>query len=187
MLPHHSETTHSTPAVASSVTTRPAMPVDVSAISNLHARVFGPGRFVRSAYRVREGTENVSRFCGVACDGERVIAAIRMTEILIGGMSGAVMLGPLAVDPEFANQGHGRRLIAEAMAAAKAAGLTLVILVGNESYYCRLGFVRVPAGQITFPGPVDAARILAHELATGALAATRGLISADPAASRHKT
>jgi hypothetical protein len=34
---------------------RKALPEDVSEISRLHARVFGPGRFSRSDYRVREG------------------------------------------------------------------------------------------------------------------------------------
>jgi predicted N-acetyltransferase YhbS len=160
------------------VTTRAAAPSDLAAVADLHARIFGPGRFVRSAHRVREGTDPISRFCRVACLGGRVIAAIRMTEIAIGGAGGAVMLGPLAVDPAFANRGHGRRLIAEAMAAAKAAGLTLVILVGDEPYYGRLGFVRVPPGQITFPGPVDPGRILAHELLPGALATSTGLITA---------
>ncbi len=172
-------------ASAPSIVTRAALLSDLSAVSDLHARVFGPGRFVRTAYRVREGTHTVSRFCRIACQGHRMIAAIRMTEILIAGREGAVMLGPVAVDPAFANQGHGRRLIAEAMAAAKAEGLGLVLLVGNESYYGRLGFVRVTPGQIKFPGPVDPARILAHELIQGALASAQGMISPDLARSAH--
>ena len=107
--------------------------------------------------------------------GEPLIAAVRFTPITIGGVGGALLLGPLAVDPDFAGQGFGRRLIGEAMEAAKAAGVKLVVLVGDEPYYGRFGFRPVPLGQITLPGPVDPQRLLAAELEPGALAAFRGL------------
>ena len=64
------------------------------------------------------------------------------------------------------------------MDAARADGLALVLLVGDEPYYARLGFVRVPAGQITLPGPVNPQRLLAAELRPGALADYRGLVTA---------
>ena len=48
------------------------------------------------------------------------------------------------------------------------------MLVGDEPYYGRFGFHPVPPGQITLPGPVDARRLLAAELAPGALAGYRG-------------
>ncbi|MDX2156991.1 MAG: N-acetyltransferase [Hyphomicrobiaceae bacterium] len=168
-------------AEPSEITTRAAMAADVPAISRLSARVFGPGRFVRTAYRVREGTPSVSPFCRIAETGGRIIAAIRMTAITIGGKHGALLLGPLAVDPDFANLGHGRRLIAESMEAARAAGIRLVLLVGDLPYYGRLGFVAVPNGQISLPGPVDTARLLACELVPGALADFAGLAAAPPA------
>jgi len=148
------------------------------AISGLSARVFGPGRFVRTAYRVREGTPDVSAFCRVAVLGDRLVAAIRMTEIAIGGRGGALLLGPLAVDPDFANQGHGRRLIAESIAAAREHGRELVLLVGDMPYYGRLGFSPVPKGQIQMPGPVDLARLLALELQTAAIERFRGGVAA---------
>ena len=52
---------------------RPVMPADLPRVSQLHAKVFGPGRFTRAAYRVREGTAPISRFCRVACLKERLI------------------------------------------------------------------------------------------------------------------
>ena len=51
------------------------------------------------------------------------------------------------------------------------------MLVGDEPYYGRFGFKPVPRGAITFPGPVDSARILAAELEDGALAGFHGLIA----------
>jgi predicted N-acetyltransferase YhbS len=53
------------------------------------------------------------------------------------------------------------------------------LLVGDEPYYARLGFRRVPRGQITLPGPVDPERLLVVELASGALANYSGPVGAD--------
>ena len=165
------------------IVTRRVTAADAAAVGLLHARVFGPGRFVRTAYRVREGAPFASPYCRAAVAGDAIVAALRMTPVAVGGAAGALLLGPLAVDPDMANQGHGRRLIAESLAAARAGGVRIVLLVGNMSYYGRLGFVPVPAGQIVLPGPADPARILAHELLPGALAGFCGLVRFEEAMS----
>lgn len=164
--------------MSTAITFRPLAESDAAAVGALHARVFGPGRFARTAYRVREGTGAVSPFCRGAFLGGRLIAALRMTEVTIGRRGGALLLGPLAVDPDFANKGFGRRLIAETAEAARPAGVRLIVLVGDEPYYGKLGFKRVPPGQIRLPGPVDPARLLALELAPGALDETSGMVAA---------
>lgn len=143
---------------------RPMTAADLPAVEALHDVAFGPGALTRTAYRVREGQPPFTPFCRVLHRADVLVAAIRYTEILIGGQRGALMLGPLAVAPAFANQGHGRRLIAESLAAAEQAGVALVLLVGDPPYYARFGFVPVPAGQITMPGPVDPGRLLAKVL-----------------------
>ena len=165
----------------SSIITRAAGPHDLAAIKALQAHVFGPGRFTRSAYRVREGKGSqgtVSRFCRVADRNGRLIAAVRITEVCIGGTGGAALLGPVAVDPDFRGQGYGRKLVAEALDVMKTDGVAMVVLVGDEPYYGRFGFKPVAAKSIEFPGPVNPARILAAELVPGSLANYRGLISA---------
>jgi len=159
---------------------RKALPEDLAEISRLHARVFGPGRFARSAYRVREGKGHLSRYCLVAHLGNALIASLRVTEITIGGRDGAALLGPVAVDPEHRGLGLGTKLMQEALAAARQGGTALVVLVGDEPYYGRFGFKPVPTGQITFPGPVNPARVLACELGDNALSGYRGLIVAVP-------
>ncbi len=53
-----------------------------------------------------------------------------------------------------------------------------MLLVGDMPYYGRFGFAPVPPGQITLPGPVDPARLLALELEAGALAAAIGQMRA---------
>ncbi len=164
---------------------RKALPGDVSEISRLHARVFGPGRFARSAYRVREGKGHLSRFCLVAALGNELVASLRMTEITIGGRAGAALLGPVAVEPEHRGLGLGTKLMTEALAAARAGDTALVVLVGDAPYYGRFGFKAVAPGQIVFPGPVNPARILACELKDKAADAYRGIIAAIPSNGQH--
>lgn len=171
--------------MSSPLVIRKAVPKDVPEISRLHARVFGPGRFARSAYRVREGKGHLSRYCLVAHLGGQLIASLRMTEITIGGRPGAALLGPVAVDPDHRNIGLGTKLMNEAIEAARVGGTSLVVLVGDDPYYGRFGFKVVPAGQIVFPGPVNPARLLVRELKDGALAEFRGLIAAIPSNGLH--
>lgn len=163
------------------ITIRRAASGDIAEISKLHARVFGPGRFVRSAYRVREGKGHLSRFCLVAHAGARLVASLRITEVAIGGTSGAALLGPIAVERDFRGRGVGTRLMREAIDAAAETAIALVILVGDEPYYGRFGFKAAPPRQIAFPGPVNPARILVCELENGCLPRFRGVIAAEPA------
>lgn len=151
---------------------------DMPAIRDLHARAFGPGRFARTAYRIREGTGDFTPFCRVCVIGDRLVAAVRFTPIRIGGKDAALLLGPLAVDPAFANQGYGRRLVVKALEDARTQGIALVVLVGDEPYYGKLGFKRIPFGRITLPGPADPSRLLAAELVPDALASYAGLVTA---------
>jgi len=150
---------------------------DDAAIERLHARVFGPGRFARTAFRLREAAGHKSRFAFVARVGSLLVGSVRVTAITIGGEA-ALMLGPLAVDPAFERRGIGRALIAKAAEAAKAAEYPAMLLVGDNAYYGPLGFSPVPMGQITLPGPVDPARLLALVLKDGALKTLRGAVMA---------
>lgn len=154
----------------------PEVPADGPALSTLAARAFGPGRFARAAYRIREGVPPVAELCLTGRLNGRLMAGIRFTPIAIGGRSGALLLGPLVVDPEHAGKGYGKALVREGLSGAKAAGYELVILVGDLPYYGRFGFQGVPAGQILLPGPVDPDRLLACELGTTALASWTGLV-----------
>ena len=163
----------------SQVIMRPVEAGDLAAISDLHARAFGPGRYTRTAYRIREGTGAFSPYCRVCLIDGRLVAAVRFTEISIGGKGAALLLGPLAVDPAFANQGYGRSLVANALEDARDARIALVVLVGDEPYYGRLGFRRIPVGKITLPGPVNPSRLLAAELVPDALATYAGVIAAE--------
>jgi predicted N-acetyltransferase YhbS len=120
----------------------------------------------------------VASLCLCAALNGKLLGGIRFTAIRIGAQRNAAFLGPLVVDPAEKGKGIGRALVQEGLTLAKAEGLGLVLLVGDMPYYERFGFQPVPFGQITLPGPVDPARLLALELIPGSLADAVGQVKA---------
>ena len=151
----------------------PERPGDAAAIDKLHERAFGPGRFARTAFRLREGVPARLDLSFVARIGSMVVGSNRLTEIKIGGHP-ALLLGPLTVEPAFRSRGIGMALMQASLDAALQDGDRLVILVGDEPYYGRIGFRRVPVGRVTLPGPVDPHRLLVRELVEGAFEGVSG-------------
>lgn len=136
------------------------VPDDDPWIEALHEVSFGPGRFARAAYRVRERIAVDPSLSFIAEVGGQRAASVRMTPIAIDGRKG-YMLGPLMTDPEFRKQGAGRALVRHVCDLAQARdGVEFVLLVGDFAYYGPLGFVPTRPMSIRFPGPVDPARIL---------------------------
>ena len=152
---------------------RPMAASDMVEIDDLHDLAFGPGRFARTAARLREGVLPDADLSLVADFGGRVGGSVILTPIRIGATP-ALLLGPLAVHPDFGRRGVGRTLVRSSLAAAGAAGHGLVLLVGDEPYYGPLGFRRVDPGRVSLPGPVDTRRVLMAELAPGAFDAATG-------------
>jgi predicted N-acetyltransferase YhbS len=151
---------------------------DEPALSKLSAEAFGPGRFTRTAYRVREGVAPVPKLSLTGWLDGRLIGGVRFTAIRIGDAEGGALLGPLVVDPRVKGKGYGKALVGEGLVRAKGEGFGLVLLVGDVPYYGRFGFAPVVAGKITLPGPVDPARLLAVELSPDALAGVAGQVKA---------
>jgi predicted N-acetyltransferase YhbS len=150
-------------------------PAHDAEIEHINAEAFGPGRFARAAYKIREGGSHERALSFVAVYGGAVIASVRLTRIA-AGEGRALLLGPLAVRPDYKNLGIGRKLVRIAVEAAGKAGWGAVVLVGDEPYYGPLGFLRIPRGQVSMPRPVDLDRVLAIELKPGAVAGLKGMI-----------
>ncbi len=151
---------------------------DAHAIERLHERTFGPGRFVLSAYRLREHVDHLLDLSFTAWIGTLLVGSVRQLPICIGDTP-ALMLGPLTVEPPFRSRGVGRPLLDRSLSDAKAKGHRLVILVGDAPYYGRVGFKAVPKGRAIMPGPVDYSRLLVAELVEGAFADVSGEIRPD--------
>jgi len=151
----------------------PEEPAHDPEIELINAEAFGPGRYARAAYKIREGGPHARALSFVALHEGKVVGSVRMTPIAAGSGRG-LLLGPLAVRPDYKNIGIGRQLVRLALDAARKDGCGVVVLVGDAPYYGPLGFAKIPRGQITMPRPVDPERLLAAELREGALAALSG-------------
>ena len=161
-----------------SLTILPETEGDAQAIERLHERTFGPGRFVLSAYRLREDIGHLLDLSFTARIGTLLVGSVRQLPICIGSTK-ALLLGPLTIEPPFRGRGVGRALLERALAGAKAKGHRLVLLVGDEDYYSRVGFRKIEKGRATMPGPVDYSRLLVAELVDGAFKDVSGAIRPD--------
>ena len=161
-----------------SLTILPETADDALAIERLHDRTFGPGRYAKTAYRIREGASHDLALSFTARIGTLLVGSVRLTPIRVGETK-ALFLGPLTVEPPFRERGIGQVLIERALQAAKESGHRLVVLVGDEPYYAKFGFRRIPGGQARLPGPVDPSRLLICELVAGAFADVSGPIAPD--------
>jgi predicted N-acetyltransferase YhbS len=152
---------------------RAFVPHDLAEIDALNDLAFGPGRFAKTAHRLREGVEPDADLSLVAMFGDRLGGSVTMTPIRIGP-DPALLLGPLAVHPDFERRGVGSTLVRTALDLAATAGHSLILLVGDEAYYGSFGFRRVDPTRIRLPGPADPRRVLMAELAAGAFARAEG-------------
>lgn len=155
------------------LTIRHELPVDSAAIERLHERAFGPGRFARTAFRLREGVPPDPELSFAAHVGTFLVGSIKVTPVTAGSQK-ALMLGPLTVDPAFEGRGIGAALMNRSIEAARANGHDLIMLVGDAPYYARFGFRVIPPGQLVLPGPANPERFLALELVEGVLAQRSG-------------
>jgi predicted N-acetyltransferase YhbS len=152
-------------------------PDDHAAIDRLNERIFGPGRYAKTAYRLREQSRHSPELSFTARIGTLLVGSVRLTKVSIGA-SPALLLGPLTVEPAFRDKGVGQALIERAIKDATAGGHTLVILVGDEPYYRKSGFKPLPPGRVFMPGPVDPGRLLVAELKPGAAEGLSGAVRA---------
>jgi predicted N-acetyltransferase YhbS len=143
-------------------TVRFATSADDRFVDDLQALAFGPGRFARTAYRVRERFPIDKSLSLIAEVNGQPCGSVWMTPISVGGIDG-YMLGPLATHPDFRKRGAGKLLAKEVSRIALERGEgSFVLLVGDRDYYCPLGWVPTVPGSVIWPGPVDHARVLVY-------------------------
>lgn len=135
-------------------------PADAAGVAALVAAAFGPGRFAKTAERLREGSRWIVGF--VARDGGTVIGSVRLWPVRVGETP-ALFLGPIAVDATRRSGGLGAELVEACLARARTLDVGGVLLVGDAAYFERFGFR--PAPEAVLPGPVDRRRVM--WLATG--------------------
>lgn len=130
----------------------PEAAADAAAVDALVLAAFGPGRFAKTAERLREGARPAHGFV-IRSEG-RVIGSVRLWPIRVG-QTPALFLGPIAVEAESRREGMGAALVRACLDAADGRG---VLLVGDPPYFGRFGFR--PAPGTLLPGPVDPRRVM---------------------------
>ena len=141
-------------------------------VEALYDLCFAPGREALSSYRLRDGVDPVADLCLVARDEGGIIGgAIRYWPVQVGGAK-VLLLGPVAVHPTRQGEGLGGVLIRQSLDKAQALGWERVLLVGDEPYYKRFGFLRING--VVMPPPTNPARVLAWALGEGAWDGVRG-------------
>jgi predicted N-acetyltransferase YhbS len=150
-------------------------PRDAERVEALNAESFGPGRFAKSAYRLREGVHPVAALSFVAVENEVLRGSVRFWPIRVGGHE-ELLLGPLAVQSDQRGRGIGIALMQAGIEAAQKGPWRAILLVGDEPYYTKVGFSRLPPGRVKFPGPVDQNRILGLSLKAGELLTLSGQV-----------
>lgn len=144
-----------TPATADAIHIEIETPADDVAVEGLVLGAFGPGRFAKTAERLRESASVVAGF--VAREDGAVVGSVRLWAISIGEAK-ALFLGPIAVEAGNRRGGLGAELVRACLTYAQASDVAGVLLVGDVPYFERFGFRK--AEGMVMPGPVDARRLL---------------------------
>ena len=133
---------------------------DGEQIMELLDSTFGPGRYARSVYRLREMRPFVEKFSYVYEQNNQIIASISYCRTIINLQSNGLLLGPLAVELEQKGKGFGVQLVEHTLNLINDDGkFDFVIVVGDLDYYERFGFIRIEQ-DIKFYGPVDKNKLL---------------------------
>lgn len=146
----------------------PDTPAHSDAVEALYDEVFGPGRFAKTAERLREGNSKIADASLVAVDAEGLTGVVRVWPVTVGEKGRAAFLGPIAVAERRRGNGVAFKLMERAIGVCREKGFSAVILVGDQDYYERFGFKQAGRDRFALPGPVDQHRILIRDLSPGA-------------------
>ena len=154
---------------------RQEQPDDAAVVSAVHTEAFGRGDEARIVERRRQAAPFYLGL--VAIDGPQVVGHILFTSVPLRGehFSDLVLaLAPMAVRPAWQRRGVGSALVREGLAACRAAGHEVVVVVGHPAFYPRFGFVSGRLLGLTAEPPMPDAAFMVAEITPGALRGRRG-------------
>jgi len=140
---------------------RPEEPRDFAAIHEIHRLCFGRENEAALVDKIR-GTRDFTPALSLVAEREgRVVGHVLFSRVCIRPPEpklpeeAGLVLAPLSVHPDFRNQGIGYELLTQGLKACRQHGFSLVVVVGEQSYYSRFGFVPArPKGlEVSFPVP----------------------------------
>jgi putative acetyltransferase len=160
---------------------RDELPDDDAAIRAVHVLAFGREAEAHLVELLRDSKQ--APIALVATTGGQVIGHIMFSPVTVAdafeGFQG-IALAPVAVLPEFQNQGIGSKLIRDGLEACRRAGYDVVVVLGHTTYYPRFGFSRASDYGLTNEYNAQAA-FMVMELRPGTLERIGGLVKYVPA------
>ena len=133
---------------------------DNDTIENLLNKTFGPGRYARSVYRLRENKPYLDDYSYVYSFNGKILASISFCETLINNSYTGLLLGPLAVEPIQVGKGYGKKLVKYSLDKISInSQIYFIIVVGEYDYYKEFGFNKLD-NNFVFYGPVYKNRVL---------------------------
>jgi putative acetyltransferase len=130
---------------------------DRAAISEVNRRAFGGEGEARLVEKIREGANFNPELSLVAIKDGEVVGYVLFSDIIIQGREGdvpALALSPLAVSPEFQNQGIGSELVRRGLRECRRLRHKVAVVLGHPNYYTRFGFFPGIGKGISAPFPV---------------------------------
>ena len=133
---------------------------DNDKIIKLLHKSFGPGRFARSVYRLREKNDRDTEFSYIYELNNQILSSISYYKTFLNDDFKGLLLGPLAVDPEHRGKGYGVELVKYTIALIKKTmAYDFILVIGDYHYYEKFGFKKIN-NTFSFYGPVNSEKVL---------------------------
>jgi putative acetyltransferase len=158
---------------------RPEVPADHEAVRYVNRWAFGQDAEARLVDALREA--GYVRLSLVAERADQIVGHILFSDLPIvteQATLSALALAPLAVLPEFQNQGIGSALVRNGLEHCRVQGHQIVIVVGHPRFYPRFGFSTELAARLESPYSGEA--FMAVELLSGAMKGVKGRVEYPP-------
>ena len=152
-------------------------PADAAVVLRLTQNLLHADPAKRIFYHLCRGHEPVPALSYVVEANGDVIATLRSWPARIGKMTGAVLLGPLAVDPDHLRQGLGSWLMRHALDRAYRMQHPIALVWGEADFHERFGFSVEKTRTIDVPVRTSSGRLLGLELIPGALSNVAGRLT----------
>jgi putative acetyltransferase len=156
---------------------------DFKSIHEVNRLAFGQEDEALLVRRIRNSSHFIPQLSIVASKEDQIVGHILFSLIDIEGQHGkrsVLSLAPMAVHPDFQNQGIGTKLVREGLKKCHHLGYAIVTVIGHSEYYSRFGFVPARQKGLEVPFPVLDEAFMVLELVPNALAGLKGRVKYPP-------